>query len=325
MGLTDREGRHLDAVAEHGRPESMFPSLRDVLAGLAINDEIERTPYAWIDGDKSDRSGAADASVPKSLLVFNCALPNGAFFGGGVVLARDSLRYSAFGSETQFLNYLRGIASSIARERKAAEERSAMQRLLTLQTTQCIVVDRSGRIVFSTGSSGGETGAPKDLHDRVVSKAKGMIGEILAKYRSTPQPRSRPLYVATIDQGSQTPLPVYIVPLAGDGAGGDADLVALLLPSPSQPPCDEALVAALSLTKAEARVVHHVMMGRKVRRIAEKMSLTEQTVRTYLKRIYAKLEPVRCQPATSFQGHRFKMPDIHARPFRLTSDRARRG
>jgi len=87
-----------------------------------------------------------------------------------------------------------------------------------------------------------------------------------------------------------TPLPVYIVPLAGDGGGGDADLVALLLPSPSQPPCDEALVAALSLTKAEARVVHHVMMGRKVRRIAEKMSLTEQTVRTYLKRIYAKLE-----------------------------------
>lgn len=290
LELTDREGRRVDGFAERGNPEASFPGFRDTLDKLTVGDDVERMPFAWIDAVGTDRYGAADVTGPKSLLVFSCPLATGVILSGGIVLARDSLRYSAFGTEADFLSYLRNIAASVAREQKAVEERSAMHRLLTLQTTHCIVVNRAGRIVFSTGSSGADPGSARDLQERAVAKAKGMIGEILARYRSAPQPRSRPLCVATIDQGLQTPLPIYIVPLAVDDPCEDGDLVALLLPSPSEPPCDETLVAALSLTPTEARVVRHVMMGRKVRSIADAMSLTEQTVRTYLKRIYAKLE-----------------------------------
>lgn len=165
-----------------------------------------------------------------------------------------------------------------------------MKSLLSALAVECVVVDRSGRILLETGQAGaasGQTGAPADSD---ATSVRGMVHQVLKQCGSATPTGTRPYQVASVDLGSGEPAPVYVLPLSSDETDArDADFLALILPRPSEPPCDEVLAEALSLTPAEAKVVRQIMLGKRIRLIAEDMSLTEQTVRTYLKRTYAKL------------------------------------
>lgn len=280
--LSERRGL---VLAKRGDPVVLLPDVHDQLADLAGKIDVERRAFRWIDLDRDD----ADAAAGTSAFIFACALPTRTILTGVMTLDRDALNDSAFQGETEFLKFIEGLASSVARERRVVEDKWVMQRLLASMAIQCVVVNSAGRVVVNTMKAPTGADAKNSNRGRVAAPMQGLINQVMSQYRSAPRTRSSPYHVSKVDLGSGDSKPLYVVPLTKENVEARPDFFALLLPRRSEPPCDATLAAALSLTPAEAKVVRQMMFGRKTREIAEQVSLTEQTVRTYLKRIYAKL------------------------------------
>lgn len=288
--LTDRTSRRIASLARRGEVQALFPDMGGPQSKLAERAELERRSFRWIEPDLGDRDANGDAAGGESLFLFACLLSDNVLLTGSVVLDRDDLVGSVFQDEAEFLKFLEGLA----RERGVAEERWAMRRLLASLTIQCIVVNRAGRVVIDTRDGAGRGESTGAVNGGLAPSVQALVKRVVGQYLAAPGLRARPYHVSLVDLGSGDSSPLYVVPLAMRDADGRPDFLALLRPLRSEPPSDATLATALSLTPAEAKVVRQVMFGKKVREISKQASLTEQTVRTYMKRIYSKLG-VSCQ------------------------------
>lgn len=276
-------------LARRGDVETAFPDLRERQRRLATADEIERTRFAWIETERSGPGHPSAQSGSTPLLAFAHVLANGDVLAGGVAIRRSDLASSAFGREGELVGFLADLATNFVRERRVAEERWAMQRLLSSLAFQCVVVNRAGHVIFHKGRNDKAAGSGESICQTEAKSVREITSQVLARHRSNPELLARPYHFEVVDRGNGDPLPLYVVPLRKDDAEGGAEYLALLVPRRPAPPCDEALATVLSLTPAEVKIAQCIATGKKIRCIARDASLSEQTVRTYLKRIYAKM------------------------------------
>ncbi|MEE4212215.1 MAG: helix-turn-helix transcriptional regulator [Parvularcula sp.] len=195
-------------------------------------------------------------------------------------------------SETELQKLIAAAGANAAREYRIAKERSATQRLLSLMAFEGLVVSDSGSIVFETPNASEALGLCRRRGERASFPEKGPLAQAVQQYRSNPKGFGQAYRVTTVEHGCGEQGPLYLLPLPHDAEHdpeGDANLLAVLAPLRADPPTAEALAVALSLTLAEAKVVRRILNGERVNVIAEEMRLSEQTVRTYLKRVYGKL------------------------------------
>lgn len=287
--VRDQMGERQSSLGRSGDIEAIFPAFWQEIANLQSRAESGRKSVVWVRAHAGNGEGTREANAMPSLLLFVFPVPTGDSLMGGLVCEPQDLAASAFRNEDELLGFLAGLAVSVSSERRIADERLAMRRLLSSLAVKSIVFDRAGRVLFeSFGAAGAPTsrGIPKQCE---TSPFRELAKRVLAGYRSNPKLFGRSCYGATLDLGQDNPLPIYILPLSGDPSGEVPEFLAIIQPCASEPPGEEALAAALALTLAEAKVVRHVLLGKRVRNIARETSLTEQTVRTYLKRTYAKL------------------------------------
>lgn len=171
---------------------------------------------------------------------------------------------------------------------------------LTRTSIGAFVLDRIGRVIFSNGAADGLlgdgidvlngrlalTGGPaagpgSSIHDAVNEQPLHLIGEL------------KPIVVQR--SSARGPLVLYLVPIpAGDAAisrfMSQAHVIVLALNSDKGKPVDASLVRdILGLTLGEARIAALVGSGLPPRTAAERLGISEETARTVLKRVFAKV------------------------------------
>jgi len=286
--LQDAAGGFISLFSQSGDLESIFPSYRITQSALRTACVGSSASFGWIEGEIA---GERECIKAKKVHLFHfvCSIGSNEILAGGVIFEQMGFSGSPFLSETQFVKFLRGLATSAIRERRLENEEWALRRLLSSLAIQCVLIDRSGKVIFQSTSGDDEPDADGGLRKQSPIHPKALVKTILARYAATKSLKAGALTVATVSVENHEQRPLYIMPLSKNPHSGDAELLALLMPRPTAPPSSKALAAALALTAAEAKVVQRMAAGKNIRRIAEEMTLTEQTVRTYLKRIYAKL------------------------------------
>lgn len=192
-------------------------------------------------------------------------------------------------------------ATTIA-ERLGAATSVAAALASRLDRFDCAVaaVDRSGRVVLSNQRFG-------DLQSHGVRIQGGRIvlgwpaqqrsyEQMLADAFARPPRAPRPAMLTVRPTSGLLPLLVRVVPVSpmsmeqafGSVPGAAALVMALDPTHPSYPVATDALVA-LGLTPSQARVAVLVGSGLTPRAAAERLAVTEATVRTTIKHLYARL------------------------------------
>ena len=290
MKLVDRAGRELVDIGRRGDIGSQGLNFRRAMSKLAASAVSQGESFAWMDLETTDDGDSLDRESPGSLLLVFVPISANEILTGGVLLDRSALGSSVFQNEGKLIHFLAGAVAGVASARRAARETSAVKSLLSVLAVQCIIIDQSGRVIFQTSPSTEFAGLCEAQGNRGSSPFRKMVQQVLKQNRLALPCRSQRYQVVSVDLGHGKNALVYVLPLPNEcSETKKAEFLALFFPRPFEPPCDDALTTAFSLTPSEAKVVRHIMFGKRVSRIADEMSLTEQTVRTYLKRTYAKL------------------------------------
>lgn len=163
------------------------------------------------------------------------------------------------------------------------------------------VVDSLGRVVFSNPAAEHLVGDGLQIVDgrlRIATvPAQGDAGNALVPLAideaSLALAETRPILVPR--QGAERPLVLYMLPVTSVPveAGqllAHARVVVLVMDSDADSPPDPSVIRdVLGLTLGEARVASLVGSGVRPREVAGRLGIAEETVRTVLKRIFAKV------------------------------------
>lgn len=288
LELSGRKGEPIATLTRRGDVDGAFPGFRDTVARFQTTLGVEPRSIAWMTRPAEAGDGETRSAAPGDLLLFVQDLPTGDVLRGGVTLAPDRFTNTAFGSEDEFLDFLSGLATGVARIRRLRDERWAMRRLLSLLAVQCVLIHRSGRVAFETLYARHASASTNAALGVDIGPIRGLVKKILSKQLRTDHIEMHAVQIFTIKCNSHAPNFIYVIPLSEESADKPPEFFAFLLPKPGAPPRAEVLAATLALTPTESRVVRLLLEGKKASIIAHEMNLTEQTVRTYIKRIYAK-------------------------------------
>jgi len=162
------------------------------------------------------------------------------------------------------------------------------------------VTDRTGRVVDSNAAFAALSAEGLTLRDgRVHLAASQMQRAFEAMLRSVTgqgQPAGSPDTLVVPRPGSLLPLLLRITPLTGRAAERFAGLtpvhgalISVLNPTHSAYPDLSKVLVSLGLTSAQARVALLIAAGHGTRIAAEALAVGEETVRTHLKSVYARL------------------------------------
>ncbi|WP_158263628.1 helix-turn-helix transcriptional regulator [Aliiruegeria haliotis] len=293
MILTDQHRQLNLKLGEKGNIAKRFTGFEAILNGLWNRGRLERTSTAWLQPDGAVVDDVDNASEDP-LLVFVHPVETGQVLSGGLVLDRKAIGGFGFAGVENLLSFLGTQAACAARWRNLEEERRAIGKLISALALQCVIVDRNGRIVYENTRNRGNlaaTGRPNERRGATRGAiVRSMIDQAVTEYRASSTAQKRRYHVVAVSRNTREVVPLYIVPLSAlTSDKEDAEFLALLVPSPTEPIQKEALVRAFSLTPAEAKVVRRIIAGMNIKDIARETVLTEQTVRTYLKHSYEKL------------------------------------
>lgn len=281
-------GEPAETLARRGDVDGAFPGFREAIARFQTTLGVEPRSVAWMTRPTDIDDGETPAAAPCDLLLFVQDLPTGDVLRGGVTLEPDRFERSPFRGEDDFLDFLSGLATGVARIRRLRDERWAMRRLLSLLAVQCVLIHRSGGIAFQTLYARHAPASTSAALGMDIAPIRGVVKKILSKHLAADRTKMHALQIFTVNCNSDTPNFIYVLPLLKEPEDKDPEFFAFLLPKPCAPPRAEVLAATLALTPTESRVVRLLLEGKKASIIAHEMNLTEQTVRTYIKRIYAK-------------------------------------
>lgn len=289
MELMDRNGALLSILASGDDIALHDQIFRQTLARLEAAAVAQKRESLWTKSEIDDDQDVGQPHNPRCLILFICHLATGELLRGGVVLKDPGHSRMASPVETDVLNLVAAAAAGVARELRLAKERWAVHRLISLLALDCLIVNKCGQIVFKTPQVADAFGLNDLQCETAVSPLKGVISEAMAQYRSGSGTGAHHCRFAIVKGGGKQTVPLHVLPLSTNEVESGSSFFALLVPRESPPPTDETLARILSLTLAEAKVVRHIVNGKRVSSIAEEMALAEQTVRTYLKRAYGKL------------------------------------
>ncbi|MDX2307193.1 MAG: helix-turn-helix transcriptional regulator [Hyphomicrobium sp.] len=138
-------------------------------------------------------------------------------------------------------------------------------------------------------------GRPKSetrpLTRSLVSPACGhFISSILAQLPETDLDHSEAgaetIWKRLPDQDERTPF--YVVRLAS-GDKTTCGATCIIFPDKSQPLQPDLILEGLGLTASESRLAAHIISGKSLKVASHEMALSEESARTYLKRVFSKL------------------------------------
>lgn len=197
--------------------------------------------------------------------------------------------------------HLRGLAPHLARILRlatlfaATSARSALD-IIGRIGTAAMLVDNVGRIAAINPQAESLLGPDlKLIRGRLVAVDRAsdnalqvLLSDMLVCSKAAPAIEGP----VRISRMSGRPLLVDALPVSGLIDDPALDLRSILLltdPDRGRAPAAERLRAALALTPAEARVAAQIASGRSPRETAASLGLSEETARTTLKRVFAKV------------------------------------
>lgn len=160
------------------------------------------------------------------------------------------------------------------------------------------ILDSSGQVIFSNEAArelAGEIDAVKGrLSVRDASGARALTS-LIGQYLDSSVPEaveSKPILVSRA--GSSRPLALYAFPVSEanslDSFLAQAKVVVLLVDSNTDDPPDPSMIRDLmGLTLSEARIASLIGSGLPPKQAAERLGIAEETARSVLKRVFAKV------------------------------------
>ena len=181
----------------------------------------------------------------------------------------------------------------------AEKTSEGLGRALAALNVAVFTLDSLGRVLFANAKAEGLIGTSCQLQQRVLRIGDGadrsrLDHAIQAAIADEPSKRFqfRPLMVPQAE--GERPIAVYLLPIT-DAANleeaflSNARVIVLIIDPNNGDPADPAVLRELlGITMGEARVASWTATGLKARETATKLGISEETVRTVLKQIYAK-------------------------------------
>lgn len=207
---------------------------------------------------------------------------NMTLFGRMIVSAESQMIVEA--SAVNIIDIIWAHAQEIDNLRRDHMHLGALSALLRMLTFDLEIADQTGAVVYT----------PYD-DDR-----KNRSADVRNSYRAQLIRQALKQHAAS---GNETPLPLQQVTWGPNGGGSETiflveldaktgdgrRLFALLTQREEWAPAAEMLSRAFALTPSEASVVQGVVSGLKIEEVSKALSLTPNTVRTYLKRSFSKV------------------------------------
>lgn len=236
------------------------------------------------------REGAAADQV----LEFEARLAAGFHLEAALVFADRERLSTHLHSEAELID----LVTTLARGQLALTEvqwrATALARLISSLSVACVVTNGEGEIVIDLRRFDAEPGRePAGAEGFALRLGKPQLRRMIREATALRAGRTigRAFTQTPVrDQDGQTRRMIYVLPLdLGDTVGPDSGLYAILFREKSTTLTNEALKDAFSLTPGEAKVVRRILGGSQIKEVSHDLKLSEHTVRTYLKRSFAKI------------------------------------
>ncbi len=199
-------------------------------------------------------------------------------------------------SDREIARFVSSFAHLLQRQEAMAVRNLRLQQVLDCLNIACLLVDQDAAIVAANRAAAWMAQARSGPRTTGSGRVAGSLAELvqIASRRrgaSGRQPANNDTVILGLRLPGDRLRPAYVAPIALDPRepprpAGERLLVVLVpqedLPDP------RVLEVAFDLTPAEARLAGQIVRGRSVQEAAKALSLTEQTARTYLKRIFCK-------------------------------------
>lgn len=198
----------------------------------------------------------------------------------------------------KILDALREFYTLQLRTEQAERLAAAVKTTLDGLNAACVITDRDGNIAYANRASqatlerlASMRGSRGKVADQLLRELVATNGCEVAAVSQAPD--SGRLPVARLKTLPGLPGPAYIIRLDGtaqdQGAPGGGPFFSIFFPNGDGLPEAEVLAAGLRLSPSESRLAARVIRGKSIQQAGEELGLSEQTARTYLKRIFAKI------------------------------------
>ena len=160
--------------------------------------------------------------------------------------------------------------------------------------SQILFLNRAAESILAAPS--GLRNGPNGLYASEPGESLALQTTIAAAVKARDGGLQAPIPIAISRQSSRRPLQVLIAPVPPQTWGSGNQPAAILFisdPDHAQEPNRLLLQSAFSLTDAEARVAVALAGGKSVEEITNEFGVTEGTIRSHLKRVFAKTDTSR--------------------------------
>lgn len=193
---------------------------------------------------------------------------------------------------------LRDLYALQRRAEEAERLGSAMRKTLDCLNAACVISDKDGKIAYANSASdalldtlGRARGCPGHEPGQSLRELIAAIGPGPSKTNGADG--SDCLSVLTLQTDPDASTPAYVMRLEtalSDRSQCEADdLFGIFVPKGEGLPDAETLAKGLRLSRSESRVAALIIRGKSIQQAATQLGLSEQTARTYLKRIFGKV------------------------------------
>ncbi len=251
------------------------------------------TTYAWHEAAKADVS-VSNGRV--KVFSFRADVSSGQKVRVAMLLDRNALAKSAFETEIEFLEYCCRMISFFVGAAEAMSYAEIFRQIAASISLGGIVADSNGKVVMNIGHKDGEVpDCLKPVFENPES-AKRMLRQVVSEEvaalgKAADGQSDRPAGEGLIAMGGQNRCVLHAIPVRQSAVGSEGGrvLVAVLEPFAARCPSSQSLKRVYALTPAEARVVERLVRGLPIKEISRVLKLSDNTVRTYLKRSFEKV------------------------------------
>lgn len=284
--LSVREADHDGLIFKGGEAATA----RVALAG-SLFDHANVAPdlaFAWEEVGK-------DQPAPTQVLTFGILCDGEVEIRGALILDRAQFRLSNSKSEIEFLSPIISHVLALARERIAVRQVELFKSVSSKLSISLIVVSRCGGVILEVGDGLKFVSEVLNLHHSDPCSVQRRIESILTRYEAIESNRALNGASTTCSSGkgeaNAESKPYRIVRLKPDTdmTRQIGPCYAIVEAKEIEMPDPQTLCDHYALTPAEARVVGCLIGGVPVPDISRDLSLSNHTVRTYLKRSYGKI------------------------------------
>ena len=266
--------------------------LRDCSPPSLRASHIRNLRFGYLEATRSDSNRNISTGSDTVLLAFDDALDAETRIEGWLLVSEATLSDSFHRRDRLLRTLSQLMTCSIQASKQASDTAGLLTLLGSLRPNAIIVQDdgeevvvpstRARKAVFEALSAQSETHGKK-----VISK---LVKNAMRHLRSTKGEWNDSTYYCEDLSQTGKPQPVFVLPLSQGANETNRRLFGLVVPGRVQPMTSGAIRRIYKVTPAEAKVVRFALLGKRPNQIAETMQISTETVRTYLSRIYQKLD-----------------------------------